>query len=102
MCHGMVEYIAVWGIVDNHKILNSEFQSGSSSDGSNQHHIYFSGASNFGPSAHVYLRNNIFRDTPGEQIEFRMFQNWDDVVIDGNAFHTIGKGTCSASWKCRP
>jgi hypothetical protein len=100
---GMGENIAQWGIVDNLNIINSEFQSGSSSDGSNQHHIYFSGASNFGTSAHIYLRNNIFRDTPGEQVEFRMFQDMDDVIIDGNVFHNVGKGTCSSStWKCRP
>lgn len=99
---GMGEYMSQWGIVDNLNIINSEFQSGSSSDGSNQHHIYFSGASNFGTSAHIYLRNNIFRDTPGEEIEFRMFQNMDDVLIDGNAFHNMGKGTCSVGWKCRP
>jgi hypothetical protein len=99
---GMGEYIAQWGIVDNLNIINSEFQSGSSTDRNNQHHIYFSGASNYGPSAHIYLRNNIFRDTPGEQIEFRMFQTIDDVVIDGNVFHNIGKGSCSISWKCRP
>ena len=99
---GMGENIAQWGIVDNLNIINSEFQSGSSTDRNNQHHIYFSGASNFGTSAHIYLLGNVFRDTPGEQIEFRMFQNTDDVVIDGNAFHNIGKGTCAVSWKCRP
>jgi len=99
---GMGENIAQWGIVDNLNIINSEFQSGASSDANNQHHIYFSGASNFGTSAHIYIRNNIFRDTPGEQIEFRMFQNTDDVVIDGNVFHNVGKGTCPVSWKCRP
>jgi hypothetical protein len=99
---GMGEYISQWGIVDNLNIINSEFHSGASTDGSNQHHIYFSGASNFGSSAHVYIRNNVFRDTPGEEIEFRMYQNMDDVVIDGNAFHNIGKGTCTVSWKCRP
>jgi hypothetical protein len=98
----MGEYISQWGIVDNLNIINSEFQSGSSTDGSSQHHIYFSGASNFGPSAHIYFRNNIFRDTPGEVIEFRMFQNMDDVLIDGNVFHNIGKGTCPVNWKCRP
>ena len=43
---GMGENIAQWGIVDNLNIINSEFQSGSSTDRNNQHHIYFSGASN--------------------------------------------------------
>jgi hypothetical protein len=99
---GMGEYISQWGQVDNLSIINSEFQSGSSTDSGNQHHIYFSGASNYGTSAHIDIRNNIFRDTPGETIEFRMFQTMDDVLIDGNAFHNMGKGTCSASWKCRP
>ncbi len=98
---GSGEYISQWGIVDNLNIINSEFQSAGSTDASNQHHIYFSGASNYGSSAHIYLRNNIFRDTPGETIEFRMYQTIDDVVIDGNAFHNIGKGSCSANWKCR-
>lgn len=99
---GMGENISQWGIVDNLSIINSEFQSGGSSDSQNQHHIYFSGASNYGTSAHIYILNNVFRDTPGEQIEFRMFQTMDDVVIDSNAFHNIGKGSCSANWKCRP
>ena len=98
---GMGEWISQWGIVDNLNIINNEFEATASTDRGNQHHIYFSGASNYGPSAHIYIRNNVFRDTPGEAIEFRMFQTMNDVVIDGNAFHNIGKGTCSNSWKCR-
>jgi hypothetical protein len=99
---GMGEYVSQWGIFDNLSFINSEFQSGASTDTMNQHHLYFSGASNFGPSAHLYIRNNVFRDTPGEELEFRMFQTMDDVVIDGNVFHNVGKGTCPSGWKCRP
>jgi len=99
---GVGEYIAQWGIIQYLSIINSEFQSTASTDRQGQHQIYFSGASNYGPSAHIYILGNVFRDTPGEMLEFRMFQNMDDVVIDGNVFHNIGKGTCAASWKCRP
>ena len=52
----------------------------------------------------LYIYNNIFRSTPGEAIELRMSDtgaNLTNAYISGNAFHDIGKGTCSVLWKCR-
>lgn len=96
---GSGEWVAQWGMFSNLRFINNEFYSTSSDQ--SQHHLYFSGASNYGQSSGLEIKNNVFRDTPGEAIEFRMYQNLTDVTIDGNAFHDIGKGTCSTSWKCR-
>jgi len=63
--------------------------------------MYLSGASNYGASSNLKVLSNIFRDTPGEAIEVRLFQTLSGVTIDGNVFHNMGKGTCSNSWKCR-
>jgi len=98
---GMGEEISQWGIVTNLYIINSEFHADGSTDTSNQHHIYLSGASNYGPSSNIYLQHNIFRNSPGENLELRLYQNITNLVIDGNAWHDLGQGTCSASWKCR-
>jgi hypothetical protein len=99
---GLGTNVAQWGCIDNFAWINSEFHSESSSDSGNQHHMYFSGASSFGCSATAtVIRHNIFRDEPGEAIELRLFETNDGMIIDGNAFHDLGKGTCSQSWKCR-
>ena len=98
---GMGEWVAQWGQYTDLYFINNEFHADGSTDTGNQHHMYFSGASNYGTSSGLYILNNIFRSTPGEAIEFRMFQTVTGVTIDGNAFHDVGKGTCSNSWKCR-
>lgn len=95
------EWVAQWGQFTNLKFINSEFYATGSSDTGNQHHLYFSGASNFGGSTGLSILNNIFRDTPGESIEFRIFQTFTDTLIEGNAFHNVGKGTCGTGWGCR-
>jgi hypothetical protein len=95
------EWISQWGIYDNLSFINSEFYATNAGDTTNQHHIYLSGASNYGPSSNFNFLGNIVRDTPGEALEIRLFQNLDGLVIDGNAMHNLGKGTCAGSWKCR-
>ncbi len=95
------EWIAQWGVYDNLSLINNEFYATGAANANEQHHIYMSGASNYGPSSNLNILGNIFRDTPGEAIEIRLFQNLDGLVIDGNAMHNIGKGTCSVGWKCR-
>ena len=97
---GQGEWISSWGTWDNLSIINSEFYATSTVDA--QHHIYPSCGSNYGPMTNFYILNNIFRDTAGEAIEFRLVaQSVSGVVIDGNAFHNIGKGVCKTGWKCR-
>lgn len=98
---GMGEWIAQWGVINNISFVNNEFYATNASDTSNQHHIYLSGASNYGASGNVVFQSNIFRDTPGEAIEVRLYQNLSGLTFDGNVFHNLGKGTCSSSWKCR-
>lgn len=95
------EWVAQWGVYDNLSFINSEFYATRAQVTNAQHHMYMSGASNYGPSTNLNILGNIFRDTPGEAIEIRLFQNLDGLVIDGNAMHNIGKGTCRADWKCR-
>jgi hypothetical protein len=94
-------WVMQWGRVQNLRFINSEFHATGASVSGGQHHIYLSGASNFGSSSGIYFLNNIIRDTPGESIEFRLFQTFSDVFIEGNAFHDIGRGTCTTNWKCR-
>lgn len=97
-------WVAQWGQFTNLKFINSEFQAASSTVGNSQHHLYFSGASNYGPSTGLYILNSILRDTPGEAVEFRLFTAFSNVYIQGNAFHDTGKGTCatgSSGWHCR-
>jgi hypothetical protein len=48
------------------------------------------------------VRNNIFRNAGPEAIEFNPRTLSDGVVIDGNAFHNIGKASCGGAWACRP
>jgi hypothetical protein len=95
------EWISQWGIFDNLSFINSEFYATKAGDATNQHHIYLSGASNYGPSSNFSLLGNVIRDTPGEGLELRLFQNLNGLIIDGNAIHNLGKGTCSSSWQCR-
>ena len=100
------EWIASWGSFQDVSWINSEFYATGATVTDAQHHVYLSGGA--GVAAHtmdgVYLLNNIFRDTPGEAIELRMAQSGNiltNLVINGNAFHNVGKGTCSNSWGCR-
>ena len=110
------DWITQWGTVTNLYIINSEFEALGATDTANQHHIYFSGANcapagNNGVSCNsgatqsassgFFVYNNIFRDTPGEVFEFRLFVGWSNVNIVGNAMHNAGKLTCSSGWACR-
>ncbi len=98
---GQGEWVSQWGVFTNLRFISNEFYATGASDASNQHHLYFSGASNYGGSTGLYVQYNVFRDTPGEAIEFRLFQTFTDTFIEGNVFHNVGKGTCNAGWGCR-
>ena len=95
------EWIAQWGVVNNLSFINNEFYATNAADTGNQHHVYLSGASNYGASSGIRFLSNIFRDTPGEAIEVRLYQSLSGLTIDGNVMHNLGKGTCPTSWKCR-
>lgn len=98
---GTGDWMDAYGIFTNLYYINSEFSALGATDTSNQHHIYFSLDSQYGPSSNWYIYNNIFRDTPGEAFELRLFDNISGFYAFGNAMHDIGKLTCSSSWGCR-
>ena len=91
-------------------IINCEFYDANPGDGI-QHQVYPTGytaeGSGSGRMLNLKFLNNIFRDISGDGIEFNLRDTdatyeADNVLIDGNAFHDIGSGTCSAGWGCRP
>lgn len=98
---GICEMIAQWGQFTSLAFINSEFHADANTNQAVMHHLYFSGASNFGPSTGLSILNNIFRNEAGEAMEFRLFENMTNVIISGNVFHDLGSGICSSSWKCR-
>jgi hypothetical protein len=55
---------------------------------------------------HYAFKNNIMRDNNnGLEVNMRGSPapyQIDDLLIEGNAFHNLGKGLCGTSWGCRP
>lgn len=102
---GQGEQMAIWGDMTNLQIINSEFEAIGSTDTTDQHHIYISGCGGTNLTiSGLRAYNNIFHDEPGESFELRIVNGttFSDAVWQGNAFHTLGKGTCgNSSWHCR-
>jgi hypothetical protein len=99
--------LTIQGVTSYLSFINNEFYNSNPNDG-RQHQIYPS-ANGGGNSrmVHLYFRNNIIRDIGGDGIEFNLRNSnaaleIDDAIVEGNAFHNIGKQTCSVSWGCRP
>lgn len=88
-------------VVDGIKFINSEFY------GCNQQSGYQCSAVYWGPGGgggftHTEFRNNVVRDMGGEGIEINPRATSDGLIVSGNAFHNVGKQTCSGAWGCRP
>jgi hypothetical protein len=96
------ESMSSYGGWQNLYFINNEF-TGKTNDGNQHQQMYFSGYNGSLSLNGLYIYNNIFRDVGGEALEFRVLNSstLTNVIIDGNAWHNIGKGTCSSSWKCR-
>jgi hypothetical protein len=97
------QWMNSYGGWTNLSFINNEFEALGATDTGNQHHIYMSGCSGSRTLQGLRLYGNVIRDTPGEALEFRIINGStiNDVIIDGNAFHDIGKGTCGGGWACR-
>jgi len=103
--------VTIQGVTSYLSFINNEFFNSNPNDGQ-QHNIYPSAynpnlANGPGSMTHLYFKNNIIRDIGGDGIEFNIRTSnsayqMDDVVVEGNAFHNVGKSTCSSSWNCRP
>lgn len=93
---------AIWGRPDNISWINSEFFTPPTAQQQAGHPMYHSGATagagGIGPISFI---NNIFRDSGGEAIEIRPYVTFSSYTITGNAFRNLGKGKCSAPWRCR-
>jgi hypothetical protein len=66
--------------------------------------IYAGGCTASGGCAvnHVLIKGNVIRNMGGEGIEINPRITSSDIVIEGNAIHGAGFGTCSSGWECRP
>lgn len=98
------EQLASYGSWTNLSFINSEFFATGATVTGFQHHVYISGCNAGATMVGLKFLNNIFYNTPGEAIELRIAGNGsslDQVTISGNAFHDLGQGTCSGSFKCR-
>lgn len=80
--------------------INNEFY-GCANTGDQASAVYVGPGSGGGYSNFVF-QNNIVRDFFGEGLEVNPRVTSSGATIIGNAFHNIGKGTCSTSWQCRP
>jgi hypothetical protein len=83
------------------KFINSEFY------GCNQQAGYQCSAVYWGPGStggftNNEFKNNIVRDMGGDGVEVNPRVPSSGLEISGNAFHNIGKQTCTGNWLCRP
>lgn len=101
---GIAQYVT--GLTDVHVINNEFYDSNNISNETSNAGVYLGqcpcsgGCSSY---TNVYILNNIFRDIATEGIESNARANSSGLLIDGNAFHNIGKVSCGyGSWYCRP
>lgn len=80
--------------------INNEFHSCASTG--DQVSAVYVGAGSPGGYADFVFQNNIVRDMGGDGLEVNPRVASSGATITGNAFHNVGKGTCSGNWKCRP
>jgi hypothetical protein len=110
------ELISVLGRSLHMSFINNEFSDCLDFGSGLGHQFYISGATNSGSwpndcttncaAIDYQIRNNIFRDID-TSVEVNMRNSTapfqiDGLVIDGNAFHNMGKGLCGTDWACRP
>lgn len=87
--------------------INNEFYSCNQASGYQCAAIYVGpcpcGGANNCSGRNIYIKNNIMRDLGGEALEINpRISDADNVQVTGNAFHNVGKQTCSGTWDCRP
>ncbi|MGE0789800.1 MAG: right-handed parallel beta-helix repeat-containing protein [Sandaracinaceae bacterium] len=82
------------------RFINCEFFDADNVDGAQQNMYWGPGAGSTIEGGLV--QNCIFRQLGGEAIELNPRVSLDDVVIEGNAIHDVGKRTCSGGFNCRP
>gem|GEM_PF-3481897 len=92
--------VGSFSVVSNVDFINCEFHDANNVAGAQQN-LYL-GPGDGSTVTDVQIRNCIFRDLGGEAIEINPRNYADNILIEGNAFHNVGKRTCAASWNCRP
>ncbi len=80
--------------------INNEFY-GCAGTGDQSSAVYV-GPGNGGGYSDFVFQNNIVREFYGEGLEVNPRVTSNGASIIGNAFHNVGKGTCSGAWLCRP
>jgi hypothetical protein len=86
-------------------VINSEFYDCAGGGGIQQSAVYMGGSGcndNASGFTNFTFQNSIIRHMGGEGIELNPRTDSVGATISGNAFHDIGKQTCSGSWDCRP
>lgn len=83
------------------KIINSEFYGCNQQSGYQCSAVYWGPGSGGGYTNNEF-KNNIVRDIGGDGVEINPRVASSGLEISGNAFHNVGKQTCTGSWLCRP
>lgn len=88
-------------VVKGTKFINSEFYGCDQQSGYQCSAVYW-GPGGGGGFINTEFRNNIVRNMGGDGLEVNPRASSSGLAITGNAFHNIGKQTCSGAWLCRP
>jgi hypothetical protein len=88
-------------------VVNNEiFNCNSNGSGVSNNGLYLGGGTTCSGSAtnshNTYILNNIWRDISHRGIQIEPRGVSDNTHIEGNAFHNIGKTSCSGGWHCSP
>jgi len=88
-------------VCNNVKFINNEMHTCDFGNGFQCSGVYV-GPGTGGGYSNFLFKNNIVRNMGGEGIEINPRVTSNNITIEGNAIHNIGKVTCAGGWQCRP